>query len=201
MKTRQAPLPAEVTPAKRGRPRDERTRQAILQAADELLREGGLPSVTMEAVAERAKVGKPTVYRWFADRHAVAMAALMYGDVAEQATPNKRSKLGLLLAQLRAIAARFRTPTGRQVASIIAAADQDTELTKAFRNHFILARREEGMALLEAARAAGEVPMDLDVAVAADMLYGAVFFRLLMGHEPLSDAFIERIVAAQRIKT
>jgi AcrR family transcriptional regulator len=45
----------------RGRPRSEHRKQAILEAAQALLEEGGPGAVTMEAVAARAGVGKPTV--------------------------------------------------------------------------------------------------------------------------------------------
>jgi AcrR family transcriptional regulator len=62
---------------KAGRPRSETARLAILRAAQDLLEQGGLPAVTMEGVAARARVGKPTVYRHFSNRHELAMAALM----------------------------------------------------------------------------------------------------------------------------
>jgi AcrR family transcriptional regulator len=48
---------------RRGRPRSEEARRAIMKAARELLAEGGPGALTMEAVASRAGVGKPTVYR------------------------------------------------------------------------------------------------------------------------------------------
>ena len=76
--------------------------------------------------------------------------------------------------------------------SEIAAADSESELSKAFRNHFVLARRTEGKALLERAIQEGELEPDLDLEVAVDLLYGALFFRLLMGHAPLDEAFLER---------
>src|SRR6187549_231991 len=94
-------------PRPRGRPRDPAVKDAILRAARELLTQGGPGAVTMEAVAARAGVGKPTVYRWWPDRHAVAMAALMEGDEAPRAAPKKASALALLRHQLRSIAQRF----------------------------------------------------------------------------------------------
>ena len=67
----------------RGRPRSPEAKTAILRAARALLAEGGPAAVTMEGVAARAGVGKPTVYRWWPDRHAVAMAALMEGEAED----------------------------------------------------------------------------------------------------------------------
>lgn len=178
----------------RGRPRSESAKNAILKAASTLLREGGLGAVTMEAVAARAGVGKPTVYRWWPDRHAVAMAALMAAEVEPGARAPRRTALAELRQQLCTIAKRFATSTGRHVTSIIAASETESELSKAFRNHFVLARRAEGRALLETAIKNREVRQDLDLEVGLDLLYGPLFFRLLMGHASLDEAFTEQVI-------
>jgi AcrR family transcriptional regulator len=178
----------------RGRPRSEVAKQAILQAARALLAEAGPGAITMEAVAARAGVGKPTVYRWWPDRHAVAMAALMEADQEEQVVARRRSAILALRDQLRAIAQRFATATGRHVTSMIAASDRDSELSKAFRNHFVLARRAEGRTLLTRAIADQELRADLDIEVALELLYGPLFFRLLLGHAPLDEAFTDQVL-------
>ena len=117
---------------RRGRPRSAEAREAILRAARELLAEGGPAAVTMEGVAARAGVGKPTVYRWWPDRHAVAMAALMEGDAERPARKTPRSAIQGLRQQLRTIADRFASPTGRHVTTMIAASETETEFSKAF---------------------------------------------------------------------
>ena len=186
-----------VKPRKpRGRPRSEKARVAILRAARALIAEGGPGAVTMEAVAARARVGKPTVYRWWPDRHAVAMAALMDTGAGEDVEASGRSAIAALRAQLRAVAKRFATSTGRHVTSMLAASDPESELSKAFRNHFVLARRAEGKALLERAKANREVRRDVDVEVALDLLYGPLFFRLLMGHAALDESFMDKVLDA-----
>ena len=105
----------------------------------------------MEAVAARAGVSKPTVYRWWPDRHAVTMAALMESELPGARNRRSESPVQALLQQLRGIVNTLGSRTGRNVATLIAAADPDTELSKAFRNHFVLARREEGRTLLKEA--------------------------------------------------
>lgn len=184
---------AEPPARPRGRPPSEALKDAVLRAARELLAEGGLGAVTMEGVATRAGVGKPTVYRWWADRHAVAMAALM--DAPSGTSPGRRrSAVASLREQLRAVASRFSTPTGRHVATMIAASDPDTELSRAFRSHFVLARRAEGRSLLEQAIEQGEIRGDVDLDVVLDLLYGSIFFRLLIGHDRLDERFAERVL-------
>ncbi|MBV8804060.1 MAG: TetR/AcrR family transcriptional regulator [Sinobacteraceae bacterium] len=212
----------------RGRPRSVVARRAILKAAHELLAEGGLSSVTIEGIAARAGVGKPTIYRSWPNAHAVAMAALMQGDQAgepgetpdehaaeppvnektAQAGANGRpgsaqtrpeekpgSALAALRAQLHEVARVFSMPLGRSVALMIAASEQETELSKAFRNHFILARRNEGRTFLSNAIAHGEIRKELDLDVALDLIYAPVFYRLLMGHAPLSARFMDEILS------
>ena len=56
---------AAATELRRGRPRSEARKQAILQAAFELLGEHGLGATSMDAVAEREGVSKATIYRWW----------------------------------------------------------------------------------------------------------------------------------------
>lgn len=150
--------------------------------------------MTMEAVATRAEVGKPTVYRWWPDRHAVVMAALMAGPYPGEDPHVGKSAFDSLRNQLRQIATRFTSPTGRHITSMLAAADTESELGKAFRGHFVLARRAEGRAILEQGIADGEVRRDLEIDVALDELYGAVFFRLLLGHAPLDTDFIDTLI-------
>jgi AcrR family transcriptional regulator len=187
----------------RGRPRSDQARRAILRAARELIRENGLAALTMEGIAAKAGVGKPTVYRWWPDRHAVAMAALMEDGPSESGPtlgegriPRRRlSTIQSLEQHLKKVIEVFAQPVGRTVARMIAAADDDSELSKAFRNHFIVARREEGRALLLRAIELGEIRADLDVETALDMIYGALFFRLLLGHAPLNEALARQIVS------
>lgn len=183
---------------KRGRPRNPDTRGAILRAARALLDEAGPAGVTMEAVAVRAGVGKPTVYRWFENRHAVTMAALMQADTAI-AAPSRRRRSGAAMAaleqQLLAVADVLASRHGRNVTAMIASADPGTEVAKAFRHHFVLARRTEGRALLLQAIASSELRADLDPDIALDQVYGALFFRTLLGHAPVDASFVRRLLA------
>jgi AcrR family transcriptional regulator len=208
------PPPAAVAPGEeavaggrsRGRPRSPQLRDAILRAARSLLDEAGPSGLTMEAVAERAGVGKPTVYRWWPNRHAVTMAALMVPDVdatgpAAQpaASARRRAPLAALERQLLAVADTLLSRHGRSVTAMIAAADPDTEIAKAFRHHFVLARRNEGRVLLEQAVVAGELRGGVNLDVALDQIYGALFFRVLLGHAPIDAPFV-RVLLRQTVR-
>jgi AcrR family transcriptional regulator len=191
----EAVKPVAETPRRRGRPRDPQIRRAILDAARALLDEHGPAALTMEAVAQRAGVGKPTVYRWWPNRHAVAMAALMEAPPDSAAPAHRGSALQRLEQQLLDVAQTLATRSGRHVTAIIAAADPDSEVAKAFRHHFVLARRNEGRAWLEQAMQQGELRADLELDVALDQVYGALFFRLLLGHAPVDAGFVRALLA------
>jgi hypothetical protein len=69
--------PAGAGECRRGRPRSERVRAAILAAANRLLEAGSVRELTVEAVAHVAGVGKPTVYRRWPTKAALVMDAFL----------------------------------------------------------------------------------------------------------------------------
>ena len=179
-----------------GRPRSERAQNAILASAYELLEEGGLTKVTMEAVALRAKVGKPTIYRYWINAQELAMAAVMARTEPPVEETLTQSPLKNLKDQLQRVVERFASPAGRQTAILMASADTDSELSKAFRNQVILKSREQGRVILERAAEESLIPIDLPIETVLDMIYGPIFYRLLTGHAPLHHTFANEIVDA-----
>ena len=185
---------APTEPRGRGRPRDEGARAAVLRAARLLLDEGGLTAVTMDRLAARTGVGKPTIYRSWPNAHAVALDALLQSAALMPSVKESAAPLKDLRRQLRRIAALFATPTGRSVALMIAAAQSETELAKVFRHRFMLASREEGRRLLTRAIAAGELRGDIAMEPALDLIYAPLFFRLLVGHGALDRKFVDAVL-------
>lgn len=61
---------------RRGRPRDTSADERILQAAGRLILERGFDKVTVDDVASLARAGKATVYRRWASKEDLAVAAL-----------------------------------------------------------------------------------------------------------------------------
>jgi AcrR family transcriptional regulator len=179
---------------RRGRPPSRAARRRILRAAHEMLEHGGLLSITMEGVASRARVGKPTVYRQFNNRYELAMAALMEASGEFVPCASGRNPLEELRAQLRSMATLFASGTGRHVALMLASGYGETEMSKAFRSHFVQARREEGRSLLERAIEAGQIRGGISTELVLDLIYGPIFYRLTMGHAPLDAHFADRLL-------
>ena len=187
--------PSPGTPT-RGRPRDPRTRAAILAAARDLLGRGGLTAVTIEAIAQKAGVSRPTIYRYWPNAPAVAMAAFLEATGADEAAKSPRTALAGLRAQLHALADAFAAPTGRSVAAMVAAAQSETELAKAFRNEFIARNRDATRALLERCVADRSIVEPKDMDLTLDLIFGPLFYRLLMGHAPITRAFVDQLLGA-----
>ena len=184
------------SPPTRGRPRDPRTRATILAAARVLLERGGLTAVTIEAVASKAGVSRPTIYRYWPNAPAVAMAAFLDASGAPTAARASRSPLAALRAQLHAVADAFAAPAGRSVAAMVAAAQSETELAKAFRNEFIARNRDAARLLLERCIEDKLVDCPTDMDLALDLIFGPLFYRLLMGHAPINRGFVDRLIDA-----
>ena len=135
---------------RRGRPPSRAARENALAAAHALLMEEGLGRLSIEAVASRSGVGKPTIYRHWANASELAMEALMAGFPA----PGSQSRSTLetaLTDQIARLTQAFATTRGRQIAMALATADPESEFTRAFRNRVILSSREAGRALIAAA--------------------------------------------------
>jgi AcrR family transcriptional regulator len=181
---------------RRGRPRSEKARTAILEAATALLLEQGLETVSMDEVAERAGVSKATIYRWWPSKQTLALDALYHEWDTTRSSPRNTGTLrGDLLALLRPWIRRVRArPYGRVVAALISEVHTDTEFAKEYHERFVEPRREPARALLRRAIGRGELPPDLDVELTLDLLYGPLYHRLLHRHAPLNDRFAQDVI-------
>ena len=188
-------MTASAAVRKRGRPRSEKAHSAILEAAAELLLQRGLGAVSMDEVAERAGVSKATIYRWWPSKETLALDALVAWAAASAPARDTGSLRGDLLALVRGWVREVRRrPFGRVIAALILEAQSDPAFAEAYRTHFAEPRREPMRAAFVRAQERGEVAADLDVDVALDLLYGAVYHRVLHGHAPLTDRFAHDVV-------
>jgi len=89
-----------------GRPRSEDARVAVLQAVDDLLVDVGYAAMTMKGIAERAGVGRQTVYRWWSTKAEILLEAVTEDAEAELAGPAVADDPAAdLTAHLRALTA------------------------------------------------------------------------------------------------
>jgi AcrR family transcriptional regulator len=180
-------------PRPSGRPRSERARRAILKAANELLESEGFVAVTMEAIAERAGVSKATVYRWWPNRAAVVMDGFLSTVSSEVPFPHTGHAREDMRIHMRRLTEAFDGKIGRTVAALIAEGQANPELAEALRSRWLSVRRTEAREILELGIERGELREDLDLEVAVDVLYGPIYYRMLVGHAPLDDDFADAL--------
>jgi AcrR family transcriptional regulator len=177
----------------RGRPRGDEARVAVLEAAYAPLEEGGLAGFTIEGVAARSGAAKTTIYRWWPSREALAVAAFLAATGPRIAFPRTGSAADDIRAQMRRLASVYRGKTGRVVRDLIAAGHGDPGAAAAFVEGYVRPRREAVREVLLRGIEAGEFRAGLDLEAAIDALYGPVFYRLLVGHGALGQAWTERV--------
>ncbi len=177
------------------RRRNERSHQAILTAAVELLQEKGYREICIEAIASRAGVGKQTIYRWWSSKAAVIMEAYSARAIQNIPTPDTGSvkqDLCQILSQLFAVLTT--TTTGEAIAGLIAELQMDASLASSFRKQFIECRTEATRTILERGIARGELRPDSNLELVIDTIYGPIWYRLLLKHGTLDDPFAEELV-------
>jgi len=182
----------------RGRPRSVVCHQAILRAAMELLCELRYAEVTMEGIAARAGVSKQTLYKWWPSKARLAMEAYAVTAATRIPAPDTGSTeedLRRLLSSTCQTLGREEPSLGPTLAGLIAEAQSDDELGRELRETLISARRRIATSILERGMARGEVDLALDLPLVLDMLYGPIWYRLLLRNAPLNRAFAHEIVA------
>ncbi len=181
-------------PTRPGRPRSERARLAVLEAAADLLIEGGLGAATIEAIAARAGVSKVTVYRWWPTRGAVLIDAYFHRYRATIEFEDSGQLERDLTLQLRAVTVAFNGRAGAAMAELIGQAQSDPTLAETLRSGWLAPRREATTRVLERGIERGEIRPDLDLQALMDQLYAPIYFRLTMGHQPLEAGLAETLV-------
>jgi AcrR family transcriptional regulator len=178
-----------------GRPRSKASRDAILKAAYQILREGGFAEFTVEGVAARAGAGKATIYRWWSSKGTLAVEAFMVAVVPQiDAVRVSQSALADLRKQLHLTASIYRGRVGQLMRELIALGQEDSETSKLLRTEFVEPRRRAALATLRRAQDAGEIHPDIDLEVLSDALWAPIFHRLLVSRMPLKRQFIEKLL-------
>lgn len=172
----------------RGRKRSEQTRQAILTAAYELTAEVGYQDLTIEGIAARAGAGKQTVYRWWSTKadillEALALKADLRVSLADQSS--FAADLGLFL---RDSAVLLESPGVIPVLrSLMSEAQRDPEFRRRFQDGFLHKRRAAMETLVARASQRGDKPKYLSADMAADLVFGLIWYRVLATDPVLTE--------------
>ena len=178
----------------RGRPRSPETRAKILKAAYEMLNEVGFMDLTIEGVAARAEVGKPTIYRRWKTKAALSMDAFLEAVNPELAFPDTGMVSEDFREQMQKIVKLMNSPRGEVLASVIGCGQADEELIAAFRENWLTPRRKDAKGIFQRGVERGELKEGIDAEIVIDALYSPLFYRLLLKHQPLTDELVDELV-------
>ncbi|MEV6428611.1 TetR/AcrR family transcriptional regulator [Nocardia sp. NPDC051463] len=178
----------ELTPGSvRPGGRTARVREAVLQAAGDLLAERGFAHLDLAEVAARAEVGKTTAYRRW--RTPTGLVIDLLADMAEQSLPHADtgSLLGDLTANARLVAKTLTDPRqGRLFQAVISAATCDDTAATALHRFYDI-RLTEWSPCVRAAITRGEVPEGTDARAVLSAVSAPLYYRLLASGDPIDD--------------
>lgn len=169
---------------------------AILVAADRLLRERGFEGMNMHDVALAARVSKASLYQRWPSKSELVISVLdrLSPEAIElPSTGDVWHDLQQIVTDLVAMSDRIR---GVAVA-VISAASYDPDLAVAF--HSLIRRRQDAeLELIDRAIAEGHIPAGINRQLVVDVLVSVIWFRILISGERIEPEFPDEVVRLLR---
>lgn len=176
--------------------RNERSRQAILTATADLIGEVGYTKLAVEAIAARAGVGKQTIYRWWPDKGAVVLDAYLALVGADQGLtfPDSGDLEADLRVVLETMVDSLTDPVfDQRYRALLTAIQDDPKLSAALLDRLLEPWLDATKERLRAARPAGNI-RDVDLDVAAELLYGPIYYRWLLRTGSMSRQYVDAVL-------
>ncbi|WP_052421978.1 MULTISPECIES: TetR/AcrR family transcriptional regulator [unclassified Paenibacillus] len=157
--------------------KEARSKQGILEATIEMLAANNYSSLTIEAVASQAGVGKSTIYRWWNNKARLVLDAFLMTAESEFDFDADKPVQDNFRQQLEALARILNSPIGKSTLTIVT---ENDGIAKDFYNLFLITKRNTAKQALQAAIDKGEVKSALNLDVVLDLLYGPIYFQILI---------------------
>ena len=194
-------------PGRKGRPPSEMaaSHDAILNAVYALLQKKSVRDLTMEEVARRAKVGKPTLYKWWPTKATLVLAMLCERMAPNLEKPTVLTAEESLRFRVRRLIDAFNGPFGRIVAGLIAEGQSEPAILREFFDRWVSPRRTATIADLQRGKNAGELSSSTEPELLNDAIFGAIYYRFLLRSGPLTRRFgeelVEQVIRGHRSET
>jgi AcrR family transcriptional regulator len=170
----------ETKPARAGRPRSAVCQNAILKAAFALLAEQGLAGFTIEAVSARSGVARTTIYRRWPTKGVLAVDSFLHSVRGEISVTPTASAVDDLRAAYLGVIRLLQGDHGRILASILAEGHNDPGTIAAFVEGYLNPARTAPLHILQRGIKLGQFREDADPHLVLDLLFGAIYRRLLL---------------------
>src|ERR1700739_4976013 len=182
--------------ARKGRPPSgmAASHAAIMDAVYALLQEESVADLTMEEVAKRAKVGKPTLYKCWPTKATLVLTRLCERMAPSLERTSDRTAQESLRFRVRRLIDAFNGPFGKIVAGLIAEGQSEPAVLEEFFGRWVSPRRTATIADLQRGKDAGELRSETEPELLNDAIFGAIYYRMLLGSGPLTRRFGEELV-------
>lgn len=178
-----------------GRPRSEASRRAVLEAVSELVATRTPARLRIADIAQRAGVGKATIYRWWDSRAELLLEVLRESTVSTLAVPDDATTEEALAIQLQALQALLADPQlGGLLIALTVEAQNNAETAAALRRIWLAPRRQSAADLLRRGIERGELRSDLDIDIAVDQLFAPPYHRAIYRYTGTDDNDAARLV-------
>ncbi|MCE7886866.1 MAG: TetR/AcrR family transcriptional regulator [Alphaproteobacteria bacterium PRO2] len=189
---------------RKGRPRSQKSRAAILKATNALLLHTSVQELSIEAIARRAKVGKTTIYRWWPNKTAVVMEALSTQPAMNAPMPTARNNHEALVLQLEKLIRLLHSKNGQTIAQLFSEAQGNEASQEIFENSFLSPLMDAiGFSIEEGCKSGEFRPINTKMAL--DLLCGPIFFRLMAHPQEFNEEFeqtfprgVVRLIATEK---
>jgi len=181
-------------PRANGRPRSEKSMQAILDTTNKMLLLNSVRDISIESVAKKAGVGKTTIYRWWPNKVALVPDSISGPMNSLPAPVTGGNPKELLEKQLERFARICRGRGGKIIAELYAESQGNPDTQALFFEKFMVQHEEILASILEQGKSSGDFRATLDTALTVDMIYGAFFYQLMSNPNPLDQNFANSII-------
>ncbi|CAB3754561.1 TetR/AcrR family transcriptional regulator [Paraburkholderia solisilvae] len=187
--------PNIATAASKGRPRNDEATRIVQRCAVELANEGGIANATVDRIAQRSGVAKSTIYRRWPNGPAVVMDGFLSEILPLIGYEEKSTVIQTVEATIMQLVAALSGKRGDILRDLLGSAQHDPVLREAFLKRWIEPRRRIGREVLERGVMRGELCADADLDLMLDLLYGGVYYRLVVSFTPLTKDSVRSLVA------
>ena len=174
---------------KRGRPRSQKSRSAILRATNALLNHMSVQELSIEGIAKKAKVGKTTIYRWWPNKTAIVMDAIASQPGTKDDMQTAKNNAEAVRMQLDKLIRLLRSKNGETIGQLFSEAQGDRHSQEIFADSFLSPLIDAISYSFEQGQETGEFRSDIDTRIAVDMLCGPIFFRLMAHPGDFNEGF------------
>jgi AcrR family transcriptional regulator len=185
-----------MTPAEAAaRPRIEGDReQEILDAALQVLGEVGYDRLTMDAVAQRAKASKATLYRRWNSKATLVVESLARMKTTPEVLPDTGDLRTDLVEAFCGLGGLTDHDTTATLGAVLTAVSTDAEFAAEFRRQVVGPKSQVSRQIYERARDRGDLRADIDIDIIVPALSGIVLHRVFVLGEQPDAALIERAI-------